>query len=216
MRKLKILVWMIFLALACKKPFTPPSNISDNNKYLVIEGVISGNDSTFIKLSRTKKIDTLRTVYPEGGAQISIESDANNNFSLTEVKTGTYAAASFNLDGTHKYRLRIKTSDGKEYVSDFVPVKNAPPIDSVGFAAHPTGVQVYVNAHDAANATRYYRWEFTEDWQFHSKYNSTYHNNKDPRAVSDQIYYCFSNDSSTNVVLASTTKLVNDVIYQAP
>jgi hypothetical protein len=169
-----------------------------------------------IRLTRTRKVDTLKTIHPEPGATVSIESDANMNYQLTEIKKGTYGAPPLNLDGSHKYRLRIKTSDNKEYLSDFVPVKNAPPIDSVGFVAKAEGMHVYVNAHDNTNATLYYRWEYTEDWQFHSKYVSTYYNNATPRAVAAQIYDCFTNDSSTNIVLASTTKLSSDVIYQAP
>lgn len=216
MGKLKIFVLIIILTQACKKPFTPSVNISDNNKYLVIEGVISGNDSTFIKLSRTKKVDTLRTVFPEPNANLNVEDDAGNSYPLTETSPGTYAAAPLNINSSHKYRLRVKTSDNKEYVSDFVPVKNAPPIDSVGFAAQPSGVQVYVNTHDVTKNTQYYRWEFTEDWMFHSKYASSYYNSKGARPVSDQIYYCFTNDTSTNIVLASTTKLISDVVYQAP
>ena len=207
---------LVFFAVACKKPFTPNLSGSASIRYLVIEGTISTNDSTLIRLSRTKKVDTLRTIYPETGATVMIESDANVSYQLIEIRTGTYAAPPLNLDMSHKYRLRVKTTDSKEYVSDFVPVKNAPPIDSVGFVAKAAGVQVYVNAHDNANATRYYRWEYTEDWQFHSKYVSSYYNDGNPRAVDAQIYYCFTNDTSTNITLASTTKLISDVIYQAP
>jgi len=185
-------------------------------RYLVIEGTISMNDSTLIRLTRTKKVDTLRTIYPETNAAVTIETEAGASYQLAEIRAGVYVAAPLNLDASRKYRLRIKTADGKEYVSDLVAVKNAPPIDSVGFAAQASGVRVYVNAHDATNSTRFYRWEFTEDWQFHSKYLSTYYNNGYPRAVQDQIYYCFSNDASTNVVIASTTKLASDIVYQAP
>jgi len=220
MGKLKIFVWIIVLTQACKKPFTPSVNISSNNKYLVIEGVISANDSTFIKLSRTKKVDTLRTFFSESNAQVTIESDANNSYPLTEVSTGTYAAAPLNINSSHKYRLRIKTSDNKEYVSDFVPVKNAPPIDSVGFVPQTAGVQIYVNAHDDANVTRYYRWEYTEAWQFHTKYISGYYSNGidsiKARTVSQQVHDCFSNDASTSVTIASTTRLIKDIVFKAP
>ncbi|MGZ4001823.1 MAG: DUF4249 family protein, partial [Mucilaginibacter sp.] len=48
------------------------------------------------------------------------------------------------------------------------------------------------------------------------KYVSSYYNDYSARTVDAQIYYCFSNDSSTNVVLASTTKLSSDIVYQAP
>ncbi|WP_295673023.1 DUF4249 domain-containing protein [uncultured Mucilaginibacter sp.] len=206
--------------LACKKQFTPPVLISDNSRYLVIEGVINaGNDSTIIKLSRTKKIDTLRTVFPEANAQVSVESDGSNTFVLREITTGTYAAAPLGLDNSHKYRLRIKTSDNKEYVSDFIPVKNAPPIDSVGFAAKTIGLEIYVNTHDANNATKYYRWEYREDWQFHSAYVSTYYsdglNALSARLVSQQVYYCFGSVQSSNILIASTTKLNSDVIYHS-
>lgn len=215
-RSLPALIVIILLAISCKKPFSPALNQSGNKRYLVVEGVITGSDSTVIKLSRTKMVDTSKNVLAETNAIVTIEDDASNTTPLSEIKSGTYTAPPFNLDPAHQYRLRIKTSDSKEYLSDFVPVKNAPGIDSVGFAAHSTGVQVYVNAHDAANATRYYRWDFTEDWQFHSRYNSTYYNNSAARAVSAQIYTCFANDTSTNVVLASTTTLASDIIYQAP
>jgi len=216
MKNWQKIVWLLLVAVACKEPFIPNLAASNNIRYLVIEGTISMNDSTLIRLTRTKKVDTLRTVYPESGAAVVIESDANTSYPLSEIRTGVYAAPPLNLDASRKYRLRVKTTDNKEYVSDFVVVKNAPPIDSVGFAAQPSGVRIYVNAHDATSATRYYRWEYTEDWQFHSKYLSTYNNGGNPRAVEDQIYYCFSNDSSTNVVLASTTKLASDIVYQAP
>lgn len=211
---------MLILTQGCKKPFTPSVSISDNNRFLVIEGTITGNDSTFIKLSRTKKVDTLRTIYPESGAQVTVESDANNIYPLIEETTGTYACAPLNIDISHKYRLRIKTSDGKEYLSDFVTVKNAPPIDSVGFVPRATGVQLYINTHDDANNTRYYRWDYTETWQFHSKYASGYYSNGVDsiigRQVSRQVYNCFGNDTSSSVMIASTLRLTKDIVYQAP
>jgi hypothetical protein len=219
MKRWQKCVFIILLGAGCKKPFTLPVLISDNNKYLVIEGVISSSDSTFIKLSRTKKVDTLKTIIPENGAHVSVESDANGSYALTEISAGTYAAAPLNLDGAHKYRLRVKTADGKEYASDFVAVKNAPPIDSVGFVAEANGVHIYVNTHDDANATRYYRWDYIEDWQFHSRYVSGYYSNGDTifgRPASQQIHNCFANDISENVAVASSARLTNDVIYQSP
>jgi len=217
MKKWCVLFVVILWTFACKKPFSPPASISADGKYLVVEGVVNGNnDSTFIKLSRTKKVDTLRTVYPEDGAQVTVESDANNIYPLIATIPGTYACPPLNLDITHKYRLRIKTADNKEYVSDFVPVKHAPPIDSLGFTAQSSGVQIYVNAHDDAAATHYYRWEYREDWQFHSKYISTYLGYNWPRPVDQQIHDCFAGDQSTDINIASTTKLARDVIYQGP
>src|SRR6185312_10746029 len=220
-RKIFGLVCIILFAQSRKEAITPALSASDNIMYLVIEGTsIGAADSTIIKLRRTKKIDTLKTIIPELNATIVVESDANTTYPLSATATaGAYACAPITLDPAHKYRLRIKTADSKEYLSDFVAVKNAPPIDSVGFIAKSTGVQIYANTHDATNATKYYRWDFTEDWQFHSKYVSGYYSNGSKllaRTPAQQVYNCFGNDNSGNVIIASTTKLTNDIIYQAP
>ncbi|HVW14750.1 MAG TPA: DUF4249 domain-containing protein [Mucilaginibacter sp.] len=216
MKKLSVILALILVAWSCKKPFSLPANISADGRFLVIEGVISMNDSTFIRLSRTKKVDTFKTIIPERGAQVYIESNANAIYPLTETGPGAYAALPLNLDASRQYRLRVKTTDGKVYLSDYVPVKNSPAIDSIGFNAQSQGVQIYANTHDDANATKYYRWEYQETWQFHSWYASGYRNDWHARAASDQKHSCFGNDTSTNIILANTTKLTTDLIYQLP
>lgn len=210
------LLLIVLIFINCKKAFTPPGALTDINKYLVIDGIVnSGSDSTFIKLSRTKKFDKVIVIDPEGNAQVSVESDANNSYPLSEIKPGTYSAAPLNLDNTHKYRLRIKTANGKEYVSDFVPVKNSPPVDSIGFKAQSDGVHIYVNTHDGNNTTRYYRWEYNEDWQFHSFYQSLWIGLVG-RQQGQFRYNCFSKDVSSSILLASSAKLSSDVIFEAP
>lgn len=209
----KLLLITILLS-ACKKPFVPPNTLNDTNKYLVIDGVINASsDSTFIKLSRTKKFENGIVIDHETGAQLTVEGDDNSNYPLIETVPGTYAIAGLNLSNSHKYRLRIKTTNGKEYLSDFVVVKNSPPIDSVGFTAKPSQLIIYANTHDVTNSTKYYRWEYTEAWKFHTAYESFY-DITSPRLY--YIYYCYAADTSSFISLANTTKLNSDVVYQAP
>ncbi|MBL4679073.1 MAG: DUF4249 domain-containing protein [Mucilaginibacter sp.] len=215
MKKLMIVLVLMIAAFGCKKAFTP-SLLNNNEHYLVIEGNIDGADSTFIRLSRTKNVDTLKTIVPELGAMLTIESSNNETISFTVKKPGIYVAPPFNIDASLKYRLRIKTSDSKEYISDYVPVKNAPAIDSVGFTANDRSVGVYINTHDNDNITRYYRWEFTETWQFHTPYISAWLAPKTPRPVSQQIHECFANDTSSSVIIGTTVKLANDIVFQSP
>ena len=216
---------LLYLALsvlvitACKKPFTPTELAVDPHQYLVIEGFInSGNDSTFIHLSRTKKVDTLRTIINESGAVVSVESDQNGTYPLVEQRAGIYASAPLNLDPSHKYRLRIKTTDGKEYLSDFVPVKQTPAIDDIGFHAKSDGLQVYVNTHDANNNTRYYRWDYIETWQFRTRYRSGWISNRIDSIVPRKfdVYDCFQSDTSANIVIANTNKLTQDIVSEFP
>ena len=87
---------------------------------------------------------------------------------------GIYTSPNLNLVLNQEYRLRITTSNGKEYLSDYVIAKKTPLIDSLGFRQEDKGVQVYVNAHDDSNNTRYYRWDFDETWEIKSYYYSLF------------------------------------------
>jgi hypothetical protein len=210
--------WLLFLlpcflfATSCRKPLNPTGALSDPGKYLVIDGVVNaGSDSTFIRLSRTKKFDTVVVVNHEQGAVVTVESSAGQSYPLNEIRPGTYAAPPLNLSSTNTYRVRIKTANGEQYLSDFVVVKNSPPIDSLGFTANSSSVNVYANTHDDANNTRYYRWEYTEAWRFHSTYESFY-DVTEPRVFF--IYYCYAADTSSFINLATSIKLTKDVIYQ--
>ncbi|HEY4323213.1 MAG TPA: DUF4249 domain-containing protein [Mucilaginibacter sp.] len=208
--------------LSCKKPYNPPA-LSTANSYLVVEGAInSGTDSTVIKLSKTVKLDSTTTVNPLLGATVTVESSQNGSWRLFDFKNnGRYASASLNLPAMLKYRLRINTSEGGQYLSDFIAVKPTPPIDSIGYILQDGAVQLYVNTHDPANNTHYYRWEYDETWFFHSRWQSEYV--YDPlldslvqRLPSQQVYFCYANDKSTNILLGSTAKLAKDVVYQSP
>ena len=74
---------------------------------------------------------------------VTVESDQNSIYPLTEKTPGKYSAANLNLDITHQYRLRIKTPDNQQYLSDLVPVKITPPIDSIGFTIGNNGINIY-------------------------------------------------------------------------
>ncbi len=213
---------LVLSLICCKKPFNP-TVIAAPNSYLVVEGQInSGSDSTIIKLSQTVNLDNANPVNPVLGAVVTVESDQNNTYPLADLKgDGNYSTAGLNLPASQKYRLRIKTGDGHQYLSDFVEVKPTPPIDSIGYIIQNDGLQLYVNAHDPANNTHYYRWEYKETWIFHAKYKSDYVLNAAgdaivPRDINKSVYFCFANDSSSNILLSSTAKLSQDIVYQSP
>jgi len=214
-----ILYFTFMIIVSCKKPYNPRA-ISASGSYLVVEGVInSGSDSTIIKLSRTVNLSSNVTLNPVSGAVLTVESDQNSIYPLTETANGTYASSGLNLDNTQRYHLRIKTSDGKIFLSDFEAVNITPPIDSVGFMVQANGINIYVNTHDPSNNTKYYRWDYQETWQFHAQYESIYITDGTsivPRTQAQMIYSCFSSDKSSNIILGSSAKLKQNVIYQNP
>ena len=210
---------IIIMTIGCKKPYNPPA-ITAPGSYLVVEGIINaGADSTFIKLSRTVNLSAATTVNPETGATVAVEGNDNNSYPLTETSTGNYAVAALNLNNAIQYRLSIKTANNQQYLSDFVPIQITPPIDSIGFTVQASGIQVYVNTHDPNNNTHYYRWDYSESWQFHALYESEYITNGQaivPRTISQYNYSCFGHDTSSSITLGSSARLKQDVIYQAP
>jgi len=216
-----LLISFIVLTIAfCRKPFNP-AVVSSGTGVVVIDGYISGGaDSTYITVSKTVTIDGKASSITEEHAAVTIEDDQNKSYTLNELSTpGRYAIAAIGLNDARKYRVRVKLLDGSTYLSDLVPVKNSPPIDSVGYTIGNTGIGVYVNTHDPADKTHYYRWQYEETWRFHSYYNSLFMSdgkNIVRRPIDKQIYYCYAGDISQSVILQSSLKLTHDVIYQQP
>jgi hypothetical protein len=214
-----LIIILTILGYGCKKPYAPQI-AAVNSSYLVVEGVInSGQDSTFIKLSHTVTISGKVTGTAELGARLSVESDQGAVYPLVELGKGIYASVPLNLDNNHKYHLHIITLAGKEYVSDAAAIKPTPPIDSVGYTVQNNGIQLYANTHDANNNTRYYRWDYTETWNFHAKYLTAFITDGTQlnyRTPDQQIYTCFASDTSSAILLGSTSALAKDEIYQAP
>jgi hypothetical protein len=215
-----VLLMLQIALLGCKKPYQPPVTLAPTN-YLVVEGTINSNnnstDSTIFKLSRTVNLKSnTSTINPELHAQITIEGEQGYTFTLKENGKGYYVAGSLGLDTTKKYRVRIKTADSKIYLSNFEPVVYAPPIDSIGFTASESGIQLYVNTHNPLDNTRYYRWDFAETWKIVTLYTSEYVTNGYtllPRTPAQDVHTCWASDVSTGIMLGSSIKLTHDVIY---
>jgi len=223
MRKLRITCYILVLSfLSCKKPYNPQI-ISSPNSYLVVEGVVNlSNDSTVIKVSRTFNLNSKVTSQPELGATVTVEGEQQYVTNLADIYgNGHYWTYDINLPLTQRYRLRIVTSTGDQYLSDYLVYKPTPPIDSIGYTVTNGVLNLYENSHDPSNATRLYRFDYEDTWRFHVKYQSDYMLDPNtssivPRSVYASVYYCYANGVSSNVLLASTTKLSQDVVYQSP
>ncbi|MEO7212597.1 DUF4249 domain-containing protein [Mucilaginibacter sp.] len=202
----------------CRKTYAPQV-VSSGNTLLVVEGVIDpGSDSTFIKLSHTVKISDTTKVAAEKGATLTVEGNGLS-VPLTELRPGVYACPPLNADATQKYRLRVKLSNGKEYLSDDEEAKVTPPIDTITYEPTFRGLKISASAHDPSGKTRYYRWDYDEDWRFNAKFFSSYKVVNGvifPRTPADLRFSCFSSHASTVVVLGSSVKLAQDVISDQP
>jgi hypothetical protein len=210
----------LFLAIcvfigACKEKYVPI--IKDiNPNYLVVDGFINtGADSTIFKISRTFKLESKAVVAPERAAIITVESDAGLSYVLPELssKPGTYAVPALNLNQSAKYRLRVRTKDNKEYLSDFVESKLSPPVNLTYDFRHDN-LNIYSNTEDATGKSRYYNYSYTETWQYRAKQLSAWrienHVLYQRTFPKDDIYNCFHYAPSRNITIASTVALTQD------
>jgi hypothetical protein len=220
MTKITYILILVIFAFGCKKPYNPAVSTSNVN-ILVVEGMINtgGADSTIIKLSRTGIVNNKKTANLETAAIVTVENSQGTVFTLAEITKGTYAAPPVNLDNTKQYRLRVKTSNGKIYWSDFADVKVTPPIDSIGYTIQNNGMQIYANTHDPNNNTHYYKYTYRETWQFNARYMASYITDGrtlSVRTAAQQVFYCFGTDTSTYTIINSTAALAKDIAYQVP
>lgn len=203
------------LYLGCKVPYDPPIKNSKDH-FLVVEGYLNGSGQTIINLSRTRNItwgDTASLIH-ETGARMEIEDNNNNIFPLYEAGNGAYTGYFYGSPG-NQYRLHIKTADGKEYRSEYVPFKQSPPMDKLGWKMLNSGVHIYVNTHDPQKNSVYYQWKYDETWEFHSQYYSTWKYRPDDTTVIPRtfpVYQCWRYNNSSSILLGSSAKLKEDVI----
>lgn len=207
--------------LSCKKPYSPPA-IGVNNRFLVIDGTLvnsTDSPSVFI-LSRTVKLtDSTFASSPEPGAIVSVEGENGDTHNFSELPGGIYQSTPITLNTASKYRLKITISSGEDYASDFVTVTQAPPIDSLTWQQQ-NDVMIYLDTHDQLNNTKYYRWDYTETYQYEAPLNAELSQSNGRLYYVDntpnQTYDCWRSVNSTDILLGSTIALSQDVISKAP
>jgi len=219
------LITMMLLS-QCKQEYDPQIETKTTG-LLVVEGFLnSGQGPTTIHLSRSTGLEDA-ILKPEFSAQVSVEGEDGSSIALFGNGNGEYSITQLTLNNSVKYRLNIRTADGKEYVSDYGSVKYTPAIDSITWQQENDGLRIYANAHDPQNETKYYQWKYEETWEFHSAYYNNLKYIFDPVTAapvavdykySDQhndttVYQCWNTLSSSSITLGSTEKLTSDVVY---
>jgi hypothetical protein len=217
MKGRRIIFLFFFLATACLDPYNPPGD-AVNYGYLVVDSFVSSTDGTgTVLLSRTKPLDSKDSIIIVSNAQVSLEVENGGTLPFVEMNPGKYELTGASIDASTKYRLKI-LSAGKTYQSDFVPVVNTPPMDSVTWKQTDADmVEIYVNTHDANNNTHYYRWRYDETWRYTSAFFSSFiydmaTRSVKPRPTTDDIYDCYQNHTSSGIIISSTIKLQSDIV----
>ncbi|WAC11694.1 DUF4249 domain-containing protein [Dyadobacter pollutisoli] len=210
---------LLFVGYSCIEPFSPPEVNSVEN-HLVVDGFFNtGNDTSRIELRRTQNVNEHAVPIVESGAVVTVEAESGEVSAFTESGAGIYLSPPRARNAADKYRLRVKTRDGKEYLSEYVTVSVTPAIDSLTnkFDEGQNAMIFYVNTHDSQSKTQFYRWKFEETWEYRAAYFSYLEVvNKQIQVRTKDINQCWGSTHSGSILLGSTVKLSADVIKDLP
>jgi len=212
------ILFLIFLFFnSCITQFVPQTN--EDKQLLVVEGLITDQPVVnIVKLSRSLPLGTKNTANPVNGSIVSISDDLGNTYFLSETYSGTYVTdpAIFKGEIGRKYSLHIQTNtlnNTHNYESYPVEMKPVPRIDSVYYEKKAImetdgittqeGCQIYLDTHDPANACKFFRWEYSETWEFHLPYQ-----------VPNQV--CWISNNSSVINIKNTSVLEQDKIERFP
>ena len=176
----------ILICGSCVTEFVPKT--TEDQEMLVVEGLITNRPEAYtIKLSRPFHLGLNNVSHPLSGCNISVSDDLGNSFIFSETAPGTYTSDPTKFQGIigRIYILHISTnftSNVLNYQSVPVELKAVPPIDSlyyekVTFANGPDGspkqqgARIYLDTHDPSNQCKFYRWEYSETWEFRLPYS---------------------------------------------
>jgi hypothetical protein len=208
-----IMMSLIAIIFSCVKPYEPSVTKADNT-FLVVDGVIMADSGTTIKLSRTRSLTDTGGTVAEKNAQVFIEDESGTSYNFSAVADGQYQSENSSLTIGTKYRLKIITSNGKQYLSDYVEMKSTPPIDSVEWNQNDA-IFIYVNTHDPTNNTRFYRWDFVETSDYSTPFDSYLDFRNGAIIFLDSGEHrstCYKTFYSNNILIATSSALSNDVI----
>ena len=213
--QLIILYLLLLITSSCIVQFIPRTN--EDDEILVVEGLITDQPRTYtVRLS--KSLPLWKSQYPQAlkGAKVWISDDLGKTFNLKETKFGTYITDSVTFRGVvgRTYMLNITTSNAVSdinYKSAPVEMKPVPPIDSIYYEKKTydqwpqtvEGCQINLDTHDPAKNCKFFRWEYSETWEFHLPYNVT---NK----------VCWISNNSDEIFIKNTSLLGEDRIAHYP
>jgi len=204
--------------LSCLEPYNPPA-ITQEINILVVDGFLNSTEgAATVTLSKANELSNPEKPPAETKAVVSISSDGGSQYQLEEQEPGVYLVGGLTVESSSKYRVNIKTSDGNEYVSDYIELKQSPPLN-IAWEAADEGVNILLNTIDPSGNTRYYRWDYVETWQYRARYDS-YFKLLNAKVVElseeEKAYNCWTEVRSTAILIGSTVRLSEDIISNLP
>jgi len=224
MKNIIYLVLFMFTLSGCIEPYNAKTDSIDS--ILVVEGIISSG-TTRITLSKSVGLDENLWRHWGGEDQFAV----NHAIVYVECEDGTRSNPTYSSGGGNylietgelnvdkRYRLVINL-DGEKYQSSFLAPAISPPIDTILFKVDRNDlINVYVSTTGFEHQPGYYLWSYKEDWEITSITEGPWVIIQGETVDNDLFspnnrFYCWRKDSSRNLILGSTEKLIENSIRE--
>jgi len=214
MKKFLYILAAAICVCSCVYPFDDFADTEVDG--VVIEGdIVVGGISYFLP-SRLQKLDDIQT-YSMISADVWVESEDGRKYN-GKFKDSTYGY-SVNLEGadaTMEYRLRVDTPDGKHYASQWGKAEGKVVIDGLKYQKDTVAgkLNLQLGLH-SDGSSRHFRYRYTEDWEYHAwvfayVYYDVEKNSIEWYENGQNTYYCWRNEMSRGLNLATTEKMSED------
>jgi hypothetical protein len=177
-----LILFISLLISSCVTQFIPET--TETQELLVVEGLLTDQpEPNIVKLSKSMPLGKKSSAVPLSGCTVYISDDLGNLSVLYQTEPGIYSTdpSSFRGKVGRKYTLKILTNgstpNGYSYQSLPMEMKPVPAIDSIyytklllqppqGFLPKQEACQIYIDTHDETDKCMFYRWDYTETWEF--------------------------------------------------
>jgi len=218
----------LLLMLGCIKEYNPQYDSDSIQKY-VIHGMVTDQEGwQEVNVSITSSTQDPKYI-PVLNCKVEIKDDLGQKFILEPYENGTYRVwmnQEYLVPG-RSYQVQVTSHDGQVMESSFDQMPTGPEIEEVYYQVedHPTndpdewlrGIQYYINFQAHEEDSKFYRWQLTETWEFHSAYPIEFYYDGQIQHVFPpdySLFYCWRTRLVDEVFTLSTQNL-SDNSYEA-
>jgi hypothetical protein len=209
-----ILLFTLF-SKNCIVPYEP--EYVENEEAIIVSGTITDQPGmNTIKLATSFPVKEAAFVKPLQGCTVWISDEMGKIDTLEEITRGTYGTDSVKFRGQAGkiYTLHIRTNKAygnlniESYPMEMIAV---PEIDSIYYEKRDyilnkmpvEGCDIYLDTHDMTGNCSFYRWEYSETWEFQLPFDVKYK-------------VCWINEDSKDILIKNSAVLENRMVERFP
>ncbi len=190
---------------------------------LIVDGSIAGNTEAIFHLSKSFSLDSSEVPaesFDIDAKLIITGSDGYQSPPAINMGKGEYRIAIGELNDDTEYKIRIEY-DGDVYESSPAKPLHTPEIDSISWIQPEEygTVSFYISTHDDAEGTKFFLWNYMEDWEITANQETTIFFENDRFVIHNPApyYYCWKKDAGGKTGSTESlgeNRIVNKELYR--